>query len=455
MGLLPEPIWEERLVARSTATGRPRPAARTLLHSLRHFLTPALWRQVHQARPRRTAPRWQPQPLILVLLALTWATGDSLPERFETAKAFVAACLPKRRRPGRTVQGFQQALARTPMTLLRAVAAGVRRVLPLALAGGWQVEGFVPIGCDGTRLECPRTAELEQRLGQAGKPGSAPTVWLTALVHLRLGVPWAWRWGKGTASERDHLRHLLGVLPTAALVVADAGFVGFDLVRTLCQQQVCFLMRMSCMATFYRPGSGAAQRFRDGLVYYFAPGKKKDSPEQAPLVLRLIRVHSKGHKHAVWLATNVLQRQRLSARQAAQLYRWRWESEGFFRTYKRTLAQVKLHSRTVRLVHREAEGALLATQLLLAQGAKAVQPAAACSPRQVLRAIRDELQACRPRRRRDFGTCLAEARREQRSRHSAQARRVWPQRTPHKPPKPPHLLTLGEAEKACISRHQT
>jgi hypothetical protein len=452
-------------VARSTSTGRLRPAARPLLDSVRHFLTPALWRQAHQALPRRrTAPRWQPQPLILVLLALTWATGDSLPERFETAKAFVATSLPKRRRPGRTVQGFQMALARTPMTVLRAVAAGVRRGLPLALASGWQVDDFVPLGCDGTRLECPRTAELEQRLGQAGKPGSAPTVWLTALVHLRLGVPWAWRWGKGTASERDHLRRLLALLPTAVLLVADAGFVGFDLLRTLCRQRVCFLIRMSCMATLYREGGGRPSRFRDGLVYYFPPGQKKGSLKQAPLRLRLIRVRGQGHKHAVWLATNVLERQRLSTRQAAQFYRWRWESEGFFRTYKRTLAKVKLHSRTVRLVHREAEGALLAAQLLLAQGALAVRPRrrgaapqapVACSPRQVLRAIRDELQACRPRRRRDFGQRLAEAGREQRTRRSAKARRVWPQRTPHKPPKPPHLLTLGEAEKAWISRHQT
>jgi hypothetical protein len=427
-----------------------------LLDSLRHFLTPALWRQVHQALPeRRSAPRWRTQPLVLLLLALTWASGDSLPERFETAKAFVAASLPKRRRPGRTVQGFQLALARTPMTLLRAFAAAVRRCLPVALASGWQVDGFVPLGCDGTRLLCPRSAELEQRLGQAGKPGSAPTVWLTALVHLRLGVPWTWRWGKGTASERDHLRQLLGVLPACALVVADAGFVGFDLLRTLCRQPVCFLIRMSCMATFYRQGSGAPGRFRDGLVYYFPPGKKKDSPQQAPLLLRLIRVRSQGHKQAVWLASNVLERRRLSARQAAQLYRWRWESEGFFRTYKRTLAQVKLQSRTVRLVHREAEGALLATQLLLAQGAQAVRPAAACRPRQVLRAIRDELQACRPRRRRAFDRRLAEARRERRERRSAKASRVWPQRTPHKPPQAPHLLTLGEVEKAWIARQQT
>jgi Transposase DDE domain len=448
-------------MAGSVAAGRLRPAARSLVASLRHFLTPAVWKQAHQARGPRRRPRWAVQPLVLVLLTLTWACGDATPERFETARAFAGVCLPKRRRPGKTVQGFQKALARLPMPALRAVAAAVRRRVAATLAPAWHVEGFVPLGCDGTRLECPRTAELERRLGQAGKPGSAPMVWLTALVHLRLGVPWAWRWGKGTASERDHLRQLLDLLPAAALLVADAGYVGYDLIRTLLERKVCFLIRMSCQATFYREGAGRPSRFRDGLVYYWPPTKKKGDGRLPPLRLRLIRVRGRGRKHDVWLATNVLDPKRLSVAQAARFYRWRWENEGLFRTFKRTLAKVKLSSRTVRLVHREAEGSLLATQLLLAQGARALLPrraagaaGAACSPRQVLLAIREELRAARPRRRPAFGRRLATACRERRARRSAKVKREWPQRTPHKPPKPPRLLTLGEDEKARILRHK-
>ena len=68
----------------------------------------------------------------------------------------------------------------------------------------------------------------------------------------------------------------------------------------------------------------------------------------------------------------------------------------FFRTYKRTMKKVKLMSRTVRLLHREAEASMIATQLLLCQGALAM-PAAKeetspvlCSPRRVLLEIRKE-----------------------------------------------------------------
>jgi len=445
---------------KSTATPRrlQRPA-RSLVAALRQWLTPEVWKQAHQARGRERSSRWSVQPLVLVLLLASWCCGDSAAERFETAKAFCTVCLAKRRRPGKTVQGFQKALAKLPMPVLRTVATAVRQRLALALADRWLVDGFVPLGCDGTRLTCPRAAVLEKRLGQAGKAGSAPTVWLTALVHLRLGVPWAWQWGKGTASERDHLRRLLPTLPAHALVVTDAGYVGYDLAKTLVERQVQFLMRVSSQATLFTASAVAVERFHEGEVYYGPGAKSKQSSQQPLLPLRLIRVRDKKRKHDVWLLTNV-ERRRLSVATASQMYRWRWESEGLFRTYKRTLAKTKLVSRTVRLVHREAEGSLLATQLLLAQGAlamprpKTLQPAAVSSPRQVLCVFRQELQAAAPKRRVGFAQRLHVAQRERRPRTSAKAKRVWLQRKEHRPPKPPRILKLSEQQKVRIARQK-
>jgi len=171
---------------------------------------------------RQQSSRWKTQPLVLTLLFMTWCGGDSQAERFEIAKGYCQVCLRKRRGPGKTVQGFQKALARLPVGVLRIVATGVRGLVAKRLGEHWFVEGWVPIGCDGSRVECPRTVELEARLGQAGKHKAAPTLWVTALVHLRWGVPWAWRLGKGTASERFHLEQMLGILPKLALLVADA-----------------------------------------------------------------------------------------------------------------------------------------------------------------------------------------------------------------------------------------
>ena len=101
-------------------------------------------------------------------------------------------------------------------------------------------------------------------------------------------------------------------------------------------------------------------------------------------------------KHDVWLLTDILDPARLSVATAAKFYRWRWRNEGVFRIYKRTINKLKLSSRTVRLVHREAEASLLALQILLAHADLALRPKRAraepvISPRKVLIEIRREM----------------------------------------------------------------
>jgi hypothetical protein len=427
-----------------------------LAESVREFLTPAVWKQAEAAaragRSPRRPPRWTLQPLVLTLVFVTWSCGDSQAERFETAKAACIACRVGRRRPGRTAAGFSKALARLPVAVLRAVAAGVRgrRAAVLALDEG----PFTVLGCDGSLLECPRSAQLEQRLGDRGQAQAAPVIWLTAVVHLCTGVLWAWRLGKGTAAERVHLLHLLKTLPARTLLVADAGFNGYWLARAILGSGASFLIRMSGKDLLYTDAPADRRRWRDGLVWCWPEVARKD--QRPPLRLRLIRVRAKRRatRKDVWLLTDVLDRTRLSARTAALYYRWRWENEGLFRTYKRTLAKVKLHSRTLRLLHREAEGALLATQVLLAQGARALPRRTGrivprrCSPRQVLQEIRKELQAAARGSRPALGRRLARARRERRLRSTPKVRRPWPRRKEHKPAKPPRLRTLSDELKA-------
>src|SRR3954454_7266653 len=90
--------------------------AESLVSCLRKFLTPAVWKQAQQhAGCPKGKKRWSLQPLVLVLFTMTWVNGDSQAERFETAKAFCVVLLPKRRRPGRSLQGFHKALARVPV----------------------------------------------------------------------------------------------------------------------------------------------------------------------------------------------------------------------------------------------------------------------------------------------------------------------------------------------------
>ena len=429
----------------------------SFLDCLRQFLTPWVWKQAQQAGKRpRASSRWSTQRLIMVLLAMNWCCGDSLPERFETARAFYVACHRRRKQPGKTFAGFQQALEKLPMSILRALAAGVRQQISKLF--DLFAHGFIPLGADGSRLLCPRSAELESRLGKSNKDDTPPMLWLTALVHLSTGMLWSWRLGKGNASEQHHLIHLLKTLPRLALLVCDAGYLGYDLLRAIQHAQASYLIRMSSRAHLYTTGKVKLKRFREQIVYYW-PGwaQRKGLP---PIEVRLIRI--RGKKVDVWLLTNVLDPQRLSHVTAAKFFRWRWRNEGLFRTYKRTIGKVKLMSRTIATVHREAEASLLAVQLLLAQGAWALTHdrdtvGVLASPRQILLEIRREITIhialyLGPRQNESYLQRLRRARCEQRQRRSSKVRRTWPGRKDHKPPKPPKIHKLKRAQKALMAK---
>ena len=90
-----------------------------MVNCLRQSLAPAVWKQAQHGLPptrKRSDARWTfPFPnLVLVLAAMTWALGDSVSERFPMARGITSICRPKRRRPGRTPEGFQKALSRLP-----------------------------------------------------------------------------------------------------------------------------------------------------------------------------------------------------------------------------------------------------------------------------------------------------------------------------------------------------
>ncbi len=444
-------------MARARKHARQRRRAKSLMGSMRDLLTSDVFKQVRNVSKRRKSPRWDLHPLLWILLLTTYCAGDSLPERFEAAKGFYVVCCPKRKRPGKSFAGYEKAVAKLPTPILRALAAGIRGRFETIFHERWMVGDFIPFGCDGTRQNCPRSEELERRLGSGGKEGSSPTIWNTSIVHLTLGIPFCWLFGRGSKpSERSHLISMLRWLPRAALIVADAGYVGYEVVATMMMRKVSFLIRMSSNATFYSEANEPLEQFREGIVYYWPKTQQKEG--KPPLRGRLVRIHSVRHKTDVWLFTNVEDPQKLSLETAATCYRWRWENEGFFRTYKRTLKKATLMSRTVAQVHREAEGSMIATQLLLCQGAMAMPPAAKdglpvmCSPRRVLLEARHDISA-RKEPAEPFAERITRAQRERRVRTSAKEKREWPRRKPHTAPHPPILLRLTDEQKIIVHKH--
>jgi len=154
----------------------------------------------------------------------------------------------------------------------------------------------------------------------------------------------------------------------------------------------------------------------------------------------------------------VLAAKELSQATASQLYRWRWKNEGLFRTYKHTISGVKFRARTVAHVHREAEGSLLAVQILLAHAVWQLRDHGEAeeirvSARRVLVLIRQDIvlhigMYLGPRQRQSYAMRLEQAVQRQRRRRSLKACRIWPRRKPHKPPMPPKIQRMTEELKA-------
>ena len=89
---------------------RQRRRAKSLIGSMREFLTPAVFKQARNASKRRKFPRWDLHP------------------------------------PGESFSGFEKAVAKLPMPMLRALATGIRGRVEAVFGDRWTVGNFIPFG---------------------------------------------------------------------------------------------------------------------------------------------------------------------------------------------------------------------------------------------------------------------------------------------------------------------
>src|SRR5262249_49801414 len=149
----------------------------------------------------------------------------------------------------------------------------VRRHRLSVVGAGLRAGGFIPLGADGSRLQCPFSEELHRRTGQTAQEGHTCNLWVTALVHLPTGLVWSWWLGKADASERTHLERLLPTLPPQALVIADAGYQGFELASAMIRRGGDFLIRVSTQTTLHTAQATPPDAWRDGAVVLW-PGRR-------------------------------------------------------------------------------------------------------------------------------------------------------------------------------------
>lgn len=317
-------------------------------------------------------------------------------------------------------------------------------------------QGWLAIAADGSRVECPRTADNEEGLGCAGKERTTPQLMVTTLYHMGTGLPWAFEVGPGTESERCQLQRLIETLPENSLLVADAGFASYELCDALQKTGQHFLLRVG--GNIHLLTDLGCTYEVDGQTVYLWP-QKAQQHDQPPLQLRLIVLGS-GEK-SVYLITDVLDVQRLSDEQAGVLYRMRWGIEVFYRSYKRTMNHHRMLSRTPATCIAEfcwtMVGlwlmALMSVEKIIAAGNDPLAWSVAKSRDCLRRALRGALTGKRPHV--ALRKQLASAVKDNYVRRGAKKARNWPHKKNEGPPGPPKIRPATAAEIELAQRLKT
>jgi hypothetical protein len=391
----------------------------------------------------RRGTRWTPQRLAWVAGMMAWDEGQTLEARWEHARE-VAGGLHAHWALGRSYSGFAAALVRESPRLVSGIKAKFRKAM-LAMGDRHQTRcGWRAFAADGSRVEAPLTVANENGLGCAGREKSGPQVFMTTLWHMGLGLPWDFRVGPGTDSERRHLEQMLGDLPRNSLIVADAGFVGYELCQRVLDARHSFLLRVGGNIRLLTD-LGWEHEERDGLVYLWPLAHRNLSP----LVLRLI-VLRRG-KQEIYLLTNVRDPKRLSEEDAGVLYEMRWGIEVFYRSYKQTLHRHRLLSRTPATCLAECSWTMLGLWLLglvtvTAIVGRRLDPlswSVALARNAVRRALRKSISG---RHRGRLFDELAAAVKDRYQRHGPKAARDYPRKKREKPPGPPKIQSASAKE---------
>lgn len=405
---------------------------------------------------------WTPRLLAAAGMLWAWADESTLVERFESVHKIIAFLYPQQQQLAQSYQAFIKLLRRWTPQLASMIQAALRQRMQQCLTDCWEISGWVMFGVDGSRIELPRTRSHEEtysatrpskcrrkkkRSQQHAKKANSPQMWITTMWHAGTGLPWDWRTGPADSSERAHLLEMLPALPSAALVAADAGFVGYEHARTVIDSGRELLVRVGANVRLLR--KLGCVRESEGTVYLWPDQQAKK--RQPPLVLRLVVVQ--GGRHPVYLLTSVRSKSRMSDTQVAKLYRRRWGVEVFYRHLKQTFGRRKLRSTCTNNVQVEIEwslGGLWAMALYaLAEANQCGTPPDRLSIAQVLRAFRRMLRDYRhPSRRgqslpdRLRGAVIDPYKRQNKT------SRNYPRKKKESPPAMPHLTNASKQQVA-------
>lgn len=422
---------------------------------LREIFTPGMWKELHGrcAAYERQRQRWSVQPVVLSMLSALLSRPGSLRERFEEGREVCTALMPKRRRGGKTPEGFLKALTKFPVEGIGVLRERIQEYVREGGRDPARIGRHVVYGLDGSNQELPRTEANVERYGGATKEPPLPQRLTVTAVALGQRMLWDWACGAGTDSERALALEISKRLPKGCLQVGDAGFVGYQWCAQALEKGRHMLMRVGSNVQLLTEKEWRVEE-KGGWVWLWP--KRPRVQQLPPLKLRLIKLELKkgrGRKkkkqqtNAMWLLTD-LSELALTKEEAREIYYRRYGgNEITFRSWKRTLDSAKQLSRRPALAEREGHFSLLALMILQALGLRARarnrKNARFVSVAKAQRVWRKAARAqTRQKNARWLRTALSEAVVDDYQRVAPKVKRVWPKRKSHREPGTPNLLRL-------------
>lgn len=325
--------------------------------------------------------KWLPRNLVILAVVTAWSEAGRMTDAFSQAARLSRSLFDVL--AINTFQGMMRALVTYSPQLVSCMWRRFQVLMPQVSAKHFQIGRWVPLAVDGSRFTTPRTRsnELAFSAKNYGKGRDArsrihwknkkkrskklsapvkPQIWLTLIWHMGLKLPWCWKKGPSTSSERHHFIEMLTsqLFPKNSLFCGDAGFIGYVLWTTLASQGYHFLIRVGANVRLLR-NLGHARR-GDGIVCVWPNDAIKR--QQPPIVLRLIEIQ--GPRGRMYLVTNVLDESALGDEQLKRLYPLRWGIELQFRTAKQTFGKGKLRSRNSDHALAELDWSLIALTMI-------------------------------------------------------------------------------------------
>ncbi len=228
---------------------------------------------------------WSAMQLITLAVLWAWSDRSTLTDAFVDArdlalKMFGSVAVT-------TYQGMTGALRSYTAPLLALFWRHLHARMERVAGKHWRIGLWLALAVDGSRFTTPRTVSNEQAFairnyghGRKAKTRKKwknkkrrskkisepvkPQIWLTLIWHMGLKLPWSWRTGPSTASERGHLLEMLEMqeFPKNTLFCGDAGFVGYDFWNTIDARGNHFLVRVGGKVRL-RKGMATVRQYGD------------------------------------------------------------------------------------------------------------------------------------------------------------------------------------------------